>query len=88
MAVSRDILKRLESLESKCFAEPEMFIFADGHRERGNLYDLIGTITREGKEYFNRSPQTQVIDYAAGDDDDNLFPAIFRGVLESIKNDG
>lgn len=87
--ISKEILKRISALESLIHESKEgTFIYADGHKKPGDLYNLIGVIKNEGPKYLEREPQDRVVDYQLDGCDDGLYTAIFKGIMASIKKAG
>jgi hypothetical protein len=84
MAISKQILDRLKALEDRAKLDSDIFIYADGHRETGDLYNFIDDIANEGAGYLNRKPQNRVVDFQPEDDEDGLCSAIFKAVMKSL----
>ncbi len=85
--MTNSILARLQALENRPKGFIEIFVFEDGHRERGDLFRVIEDMTTEGADYAKRNPHEKVVDYilpGSSAEDDNLFPAIFEAVKGTI----
>jgi hypothetical protein len=88
MAVSKEILKRISVLESLIHESKDgIFIYADGHKKPGDIYNFIEVIKNEGPQYLEREPQDRIVDYQSdGGADDGLYSAIFKSIMKSIES--